>query len=465
MNIDVELIEKVVKKVLNDVETGSSESEYGYGIFDTMDEAIEASAKAQKEYMNHSMADRQRYVEGIREVVCTKENLEYMSKLAVEESGMGAYEYKVIKNRLAAVKSPGVEDLTTEALSGDDGLTLVEYCPFGVIGAIAPTTNPTETVICNSIAMLAGGNTVVFSPHPRSKGVSIWLIKKLNAKLEELGAPRNLIVTVKEPSIENTNIMMNHPKVRMLVATGGPGIVKAVMSTGKKAIGAGAGNPPVVVDETADIEKAAKDIVNGCSFDNNLPCIAEKEVVAVSSVVDELMHYMVNEQGCYLASKEEQDALTNVVLAGGKLNRKCVGRDAKTLLGMIGVTVPDNIRCITFEGPKEHPLIATELMMPILGVVRAKDFDDAVEQAVWLEHGNRHSAHIHSKNVDRITKYAKAIDTAILVKNGPSYAALGFGGEGFCTFTIASRTGEGLTSASSFTKRRRCVMTDSLCIR
>lgn len=465
MNIDVELIEKVVKKVLNDVETGSSESEYGYGIFDTMDEAIEASAKAQKEYMNHSMADRQRYVEGIREVVCTKENLEYMSKLAVEESGMGAYEYKVIKNRLAAVKSPGVEDLTTEALSGDDGLTLVEYCPFGVIGAIAPTTNPTETVICNSIAMLAGGNTVVFSPHPRSKGVSIWLIKKLNAKLEELGAPRNLIVTVKEPSIENTNIMMNHPKVRMLVATGGPGIVKAVMSTGKKAIGAGAGNPPVVVDETADIEKAAKDIVNGCSFDNNLPCIAEKEVVAVSSVVDELMHYMLTENDCYLASKEEQDKLVETVLAGGKLNRKCVGRDAKTLLSMIGVQAPANTRCIIFEGPKEHPLITTELMMPILGIVRAKDFDDAVEQAVWLEHGNRHSAHIHSKNIDNITKYAKAIDTAILVKNGPSYSALGFGGEGFCTFTIASRTGEGLTSASTFTKRRRCVMTDSLCIR
>ena len=465
MNIDVELIEKVVKKVLNDVETGSSESEYGYGIFDTMDEAIEASAKAQKEYMNHSMADRQRYVEGIREVVCTKENLEYMSKLAVEESGMGAYEYKVIKNRLAAVKSPGVEDLTTEALSGDDGLTLVEYCPFGVIGAIAPTTNPTETVICNSIAMLAGGNTVVFSPHPRSKGVSIWLIKKLNAKLEELGAPRNLIVTVKEPSIENTNIMMNHPKVRMLVATGGPGIVKAVMSTGKKAIGAGAGNPPVVVDETADIEKAAKDIVNGCSFDNNLPCIAEKEVVAVSSVVDELMHYMLTENDCYLASKEEQDKLVETVLAGGKLNRKCVGRDAKTLLSMIGVQAPANTRCIIFEGPKEHPLITTELMMPILGVVRARDFDDAVEQAVWLEHGNRHSAHIHSKNIDNITKYAKAIDTAILVKNAPSYAALGFGGEGYCTFTIASRTGEGLTCASTFTKRRRCVMADSLCIR
>ena len=179
------------------------------------------------------------------------------------------------------------------------------------------------------------------------------------------------------------------------------------------------------------------------------------------------MHYLVTENDCYLASKEEQDKLTEVVLAGGKLNRKCVGRDARTLLSMIGVNVPANIRCIVFEGPVEtssdhHKSLVT---CSILGVVRAKDFDDAVEQAVWLEHGNRHSAHIHSKNIDNITKYAKAIDTAILVKNAPSYAALGFGGEGYCTFTIASRTGEGLTSASTFTKRRRCVMADSLCIR
>ena len=223
---------------------------------------------------------------------------------------------------------------------------------------------------------------------------------------------------------------------------------------------------PALVDETADIRKAAEDIVNGCTFDNNLPCIAEKEVVAVDSIASELMYYMEKEQGCYVASPEEIAKLENVVLTPkGALNRKCVGRDAKTLLGMIGVTVPDNIRCIIFEGKKEDKLIAEELMMPILGIVRAKDFDDAVEQALWLEHGNRHSAHIHSKNIDRITKYARTLDTAILVKNAPSYAALGFGGEGYCTFTIASRTGEGLTSAKSFTKARRCVMSDSLCIR
>ena len=220
------------------------------------------------------------------------------------------------------------------------------------------------------------------------------------------------------------------------------------------------------MDETADIEKAARDIVNGCTFDNNLPCIAEKEVVAVSAVADELMHYMISEQNCYLASKEVQDALTRTVMdEKGRLNRGCVGRSAKVLLAKVGVEVPDSIRCIVFEGPKEHPLIATELMMPILGVVRVKDFEEGVETAVWLEHGNRHSAHIHSKNVDHMTAYARAMDTAILVKNGPSYAALGFGGESICTFTIASRTGEGLTSASTFTKRRRCVMSDGLCIR
>ena len=306
--------------------------------------------------------------------------------------------------------------------------------PFGVIGAITPCTNPSETVLCNTIGMLAGGNTVVFNPHPAAIKTSIYAVNLLNEASVEVGGPDNIAVTVEHPTMETSDVMMKHKDIHLIAATGGPGVVTAVLSSGKRGIGAGAGNPPALVDETADIRKAAEDIVNGCTFDNNLPCIAEKEIVAVDSIADELLHYMVNEQGCYMISKEEQDALTEVVLKGGRLNRKCVGRDAKTLLGMIGITVPDNIRCITFE-------------------------------AVWLEHGNRHSAHIHSKNVDNITKYAKAIDTAILVKNGPSYAALGFGGEGYCTFTIASRTGEGLTSASTFTKRRRCVMTDSLCIR
>jgi propionaldehyde dehydrogenase len=313
--------------------------------------------------------------------------------------------------------------------------------------------------------MIASGNTVVFNPHPQAVKTSLYAINLVNEASLEAGGPDHVAVSVKKPTLETSSIMMKHKSIPLLVATGGPGVVTAILSSGKRGIGAGAGNPPVLVDETADIPKAAMDIVNGCTFDNNLPCIAEKEVVALSSVMEELMYHMTEKAGCYLASSAEVERLVQTVLTPKGLNRKCVGRDAKTLLGMIGVSVPDSIRCIIFEGEKEHPLIAEELMMPILGIVRAGSFEDGVEKCVWLEHGNRHSAHIHSKNVDRITAYARAMDTAILVKNGPSYSALGFGGEGYCTFTIASRTGEGLTSARSFTKSRRCVMSESLCIR
>ena len=464
--VDEKQVSEIVKNVIAGMDISSFDNKPArkqLGVFDTMEEAIAACNKAYTTFRHYNKEQRENIIKEIRRL--THEEAEPMAKLAVEDTKMGNVYHKILKHHLVADKTLGTSDLETRALSGDRGLTLVEMAPFGIIGAITPSTNPSCTVICNSICMLAGGNGVIFNPHPHAKRISAYAVDLVNRAILAAGGPENIVCTVKEPTRETSAKMVNDPSVRMLVATGGPGVVKMLLSSGKKAIGAGAGNPPVVVDDTADIPKAAKDIIDGCTFDNNLPCIAEKEIVAVSSIVDELMHYLVTENDCYLASKEEQDKLTEVVLAGGKLNRKCVGRDARTLLSMIGVNAPANIRCIVFEGPKEHPLITTELMMPILGVVRARDFDDAVEQAVWLEHGNRHSAHIHSKNIDNITKYAKAIDTAILVKNAPSYAALGFGGEGYCTFTIASRTGEGLTCASTFTKRRRCVMADSLCIR
>ena len=462
MSVNEQMVQDVVKEVLAKLQL-NAESTAQRGVFADMNEAIEAAKKAQKYIHRMSMDQREQIISNIRKK--TRENAEILARMGVEETGMGNVPHKILKHQLVAEKTPGTEDITTTAWSGDRGLTLIEMGPFGVIGAITPCTNPSETIICNTMGMLAGGNTVVFNPHPAAVKTSQFAVNMLNEASLEAGGPDNIACTVAKPTLESSNVMMSHKDIQLIAATGGPGVVTAVLSSGRRGIGAGAGNPPALVDETADIRKAAEDIVNGCTFDNNLPCIAEKEVVAVDSVVSELMHYMVSEQGCYHASPEEVQKLENTVLTPKGLNRACVGRDAKTLLGMIGVTVPDNIRCIIFEGKKEDKLISEELMMPILGIVRAKDFDDAVEQAVWLEHGNRHSAHIHSKNIDHITKYAKAIDTAILVKNAPSYAALGFGGEGYCTFTIASRTGEGLTSAKSFTKQRRCVMSDSLCIR
>lgn len=457
------MVQDIVKEVVARMQLSGSAGTAQHGVFTDMNQAIEAAKEAEAKVRCMTMDQREQIVSNIRRK--THENAELLARMGVEETGMGNVGDKILKHHLLADKTPGTEDITTTAWSGDRGLTLIEMGPFGVIGAITPCTNPSETVLCNSMGMIAAGNTVVFNPHPQAIKTSIFAINMVNEASLEAGGPDNVACTVTRPTLETSNIMMKHKDIPLIAATGGPGVVTAVLSSGKRGIGAGAGNPPALVDETADVRKAAADIVNGCTFDNNLPCIAEKEIVAVDSVADELMNYMISEQGCYLISKEEQDKLTATVITPKGLNRKCVGRDARTLLSMIGIQAPENIRCIVFEGEKEHPLIAEELMMPILGLVRAKDFDDAVEKAVWLEHGNRHSAHIHSKNVDNITKYAKAIDTAILVKNAPSYAALGFGGEGFCTFTIASRTGEGLTSASTFTKRRRCVMSDSLCIR
>ena len=463
MAINESEISAIVKEVVARMQSNGSAESKQLGVFADMNDAIAAAKEAQKVMQQMPMDFREKIISVIRRK--TKENAEILAKMAVEETGMGNVGDKILKHHLVAEKTPGTEDITTTAWSGDRGLTLVEMGPFGVIGAITPCTNPSETVICNTIGMIAGGNTVVFNPHPAAIKTSNFAVNMINEASLEVGGPVNIACSMVKPTMETSKIMLAHKDIPLIAATGGPGVVTTVLSSGKRGIGAGAGNPPAVVDETADIAKAALDIVNGCTFDNNLPCIAEKEVVAVDKIADELIYHMI-ENGCYMASKEVVDKLSTTVITPKGLNRKCVGRDAKTLLKMVGVeNVPENTRCIIFEGPKEHPLIAEELMMPILGIVRAKDIDDAIEQAVWLEHGNRHSAHIHSKNVDNITRYGKAIDTAILVKNAPSYAALGFGGEGYCTFTIASRTGEGLTSASTFTKRRRCVMSDSLCIR
>ena len=461
-------IEKIVRSVLANMGTAESASKPKklMGIFENIEDAIAAAKKAQKEIQPMPLEFREKIIANIRKK--TLENAKLFAELGVQETKMGNVGHKILKHQLVAEKTPGTEDLSTVAWSGDRGLTLIEQGPFGVIGAVTPSTNPTETVICNSIGMLAAGNSVVFAPHPAAKNVSNLAIDMINRASVEVGGPENLAVAVENPTMEVSKVIFGHKDISLLVATGGPGVVTTVLSSGKRALGAGAGNPPVLVDETANVPKAAEDIVNGCTFDNNLPCIAEKEVIAVDLIADELIYHM-EQAGCYHANAEEVQKLTETVFVekNGKrtLNRDCVGRSAKVLLDKIGVKVGDEIRCIIFEGDKNHPMIDEELMMPILGIVRVKNVDEGIETAVELEHGNRHSAHMHSRNVENLTKYGKALDTAIFVKNGPSYAALGFGGEGYATFTIASRTGEGLSSAKTFTKSRRCVMCDALCIR
>lgn len=468
MSITPELIHKVVRETVREVMSrdGANPALGGRdGVFTDMNAAIEAADRAWRQYTDCSMHDRNRFIQAIRAVSSDEENLEYMARATVEETGMGNAADKIVKNRFAAHYTPGTEDIITEAWSGDDGLTTVEFSPFGVIGAITPTTNPTETVINNGIGMLAAGNAVVFSPHPRAAKVSCWLIATLNRALTAVGAPANLVVTVSDPSIENTNIMMAHRKVRMLVATGGPGIVKAVLTSGKKAIGAGAGNPPAVVDQTADIPRAAKAIVDGASFDNNLPCTAEKEVIAVESIADLLKFEMLKYGAYEIRDAAAVDRLVARVTKESRADPSRVGKPAPELAALAGIDVPRGTRLLIAEVPPEHPFVQLELMMPILGVVRVKDTDEAIRLAVEVEHGNRHTAIMHSSDVNALTTMGKRIQTTVFVKNGPSYNGIGIGGEGYPTFTIAGPTGEGLTSARNFARRRRCTLKGGLSVR
>lgn len=438
------------------------------GIFEDMNDAIAAAQAGYKAIRAMSLDEREKIIAEIRNL-CRKEAA-IMANLGVTETKMGRVEHKTAKHILVADKTPGTADIVAQVKTGDHGLTLTEMAPFGVVGSITPSTNPSETVICNSIGMIAAGNGVVFNPHPHAIATSNYAADLVNRASAAAGGPEILVASMVKPTLDSAQVMYNHPAIRLLVCTGGPGVVRSVLSSGKKAIGAGAGNPPVIVDDTADIQKAGKDIIDGCSFDNNLPCIAEKEVFAFNNIADELISVM-KKNGAYQITADQAARLADIVLVDTKnpktgiikktINRECVGRDAKVLLAKIGVNVGDEVRCIICEAPFEHPFVQTELMMPILPIVRVHDIDEAIDLAVKAEHGCRHTAHMHSKNVDNLTRFARAVETTIFVKNAPSYAGIGFGGEGHTTFTIAGPTGEGLTSARSFTRYRRCVMTDN----
>lgn len=423
-------------------------------------EAIEAAKEAQKALMNLTLEQRGRLIDAMRSAAI--ENAEYLAELAHNETGYGKVADKILKNKLAAEKTPGIEDLHAQAFTGDYGLTLVEGAPFGVIGSITPSTNPTSTVINNSISMIAAGNSVVYNPHPAAAHASQEAMRILNEAIVAAGGPANLITSVKKPSLESGKVIMEHPDIPILSVTGGEAVVAVAMKSGKKVVAAGPGNPPVIVDDTCILKKAAKDIVDGASFDNNVLCVAEKEVFVFANIADELMSEM-QRNGAYRVYGEDIEKIIKTVLIkkdNGKyvINRKFVGRDATYIMRESGVSYSGNPRLVIAEVDKYHPFVQVEMLMPVLGIVRVRDINEAITEAYSAEHNCKHSAMIHSTNVKNMSAAAKVMNTTIFVKNAPSYSGLGFNGEGYATLTIATPTGEGLTSARTFTRARRCVL-------
>jgi len=434
------------------------------GIFDTVDEAAKAARAAQPVYAGLPLKTRGAILAAIRDAMRANGNA--LAKTAYEETGLGRYEDKVVKNALVTERTPGLEDLYPTAVTGDHGLTLMEPAPFGVIGAITPSTNPTSTIICNAIGMLAAGNTVVFCVHPLAKRCSMETVALINKAIQGAGGPPNVVTCLANPSIETAQEVMQHPLIRLLVVTGGGAVVKAAMASGKRAICAGPGNPPAIVDETAHIEKAGRDIVAGASTDNNIICVDEKEALVVSSVADQLIASM-QAAGAVVIDRHRLTALENLVFAKhpgprghGSMNHDLIGKNASVILSKLGMNVPASTRLGIVEVDESHPLLWSEQMMPILPVCRVPDADRAITLAIEVEGGNRHTAVMHSTHLDRLSRMAKACDCSIFVKNGRSQAGLGLDGEGFCSFTIASPTGEGLTGPRSFSRWRRCVLVD-----
>ncbi|MFJ7726375.1 aldehyde dehydrogenase family protein [Neobacillus sp. NPDC097160] len=470
MQINETDIKKMVEQVLQQLGQGQTaevpaeshaEISLGDGVFATVDEAAAAARMSWEILRKLTVATRRQMIENMREI--SRNYANELAQLAVEETKLGKVEDKIAKILLAANKTPGIEDLVSTAYSGDDGLTLVEYAPIGVFGSITPSTNPAATVINNSISLIAAGNTVVYNPHPSAKRVSIKTLKLLNQAIVAAGGPENALTSVASPNLETSAQVMNHPKVNALVVTGGGPVVKAAMSVGKKVIAAGPGNPPVVVDETAIIAKAAADIVKGASFDNNVLCTAEKEVFVVDKVANLLKTEMVKNGAIELKGFQFEKLLEKVLVKKNDRfypNRDFIGKDASVILQAAGIQANRNVKLIIAETTKDHPLVMTEMLMPILPIVRVPDVDQAIELAVIAEKGNRHTAIMHSQNITNLTKMAQEIQATIFVKNGPSVAGLGFESEGFTTLTIAGPTGEGLTSAKTFTRQRRCVLVD-----
>lgn len=461
MTPNEEIITALVKKVVEEISKADGYPDSpGSALVDTIDQAVERAAEAQRRLVSMSLERREQIISAIRKAALA--NNEELSAVAVRETKLGRYEDKIKENILCATKTPGVEDIQPLARTGDAGLMLLEYAPVGVIGALTPVTNPTGTVINNSISMLAAGNAVVFNPHPTARETSTRMIEILYQAIIEAGGPQGLIGAVRKPTLETAKQIIEHPKVNMLVATGGRPVVNVVLRSGKKAIGAGAGNPPALVDETANIRKAARCIIDGASMNNNIFCTSEKEVIVVDEVADALIKFMQETGRAYRLNPAEAKEVTKLVVTPErKINPAYIGKDVQIILREIGVEIDDKYRLAIFEAEKDHPLVWLEQMMPVTPIVRVKDVEEGIRFAVEVEQGNRHTAVMHSTHVEHMTAFARAVQTTIFVKNGPSYAGIGFGGEGHTSFTIAGPTGEGLTSARSFTRQRRCTLVES----
>jgi aldehyde dehydrogenase len=464
MQVTDELIRGVIQQVLAQMRNGQAPAapvRNGHGgqrgVFGDVESAVAAAREAQREFEARGLEDRRKAVACIRKI-CS-ERAEELGREELEETQIGRLVHKIEKLKVIADRIPGVEFLRTDAFSGEHGVSLQEYAPFGVIGVITPVTHSLPTLACNAINMLAAGNALVCNPHPSGARIACKGVHLFNQAIYEAIGIDNLLTIIDKPTLESAQAIFDSRDVRMLCVTGGPAVGRAALRSPKRAIVAGPGNPPVVVDETADLDNAARSIVAGGAYDNNLLCIGEKEVFAVAAIFDELCDLMTRHKAVRLDAGQIA-ALTKAAFVKDDkghemVNKDLIGRDAAVLAEHAGIKVPADTELLFGETDEAHPFVDLEQMMPFVPFVRVPDVDTAIALAKKYEHDFKHTSIIHSRNVETITRMGREMDTTLFVQNGPSVAGLGSGGEGYLSFSIATPTGEGVTTPLTFTRQRR----------
>ncbi len=469
MQVTDDLIRGVVQQVLAQMRNGQplrngNSHAARRGVFGDVDSAVSAAASAQREFEKRGLDDRRKALAQVRKI-CS-EQAETLGREELEETKIGRLEHKIEKLRVIADRIPGVEFLRTDAFSGENGVSLQEYAPFGVIGVITPVTHSLPTLACNVINMLAGGNAIVCNPHPSGARIACKGVHLFNEAIYKTIGIDNLITIIETPTLESAQGIFDHREVRMLCVTGGPAVGRAALRSPKRAVVAGPGNPPVVVDETADLDNAARSIVLGWAYDNNLLCIGEKEVFAVAAIFDELMQAMTRHKAVKL-TPAQVDALVKAAFVKDDkghllVHKDFIGQDAAVLARKAGFEVPAGTELLFGETDERNPFVDHEQMMPFVPFVRVPEVDTAIALAKKYEHGFKHTSIIHSRNVETITRMGREMDTTLFVQNGPSTAGLGSGGEGYLSFSIATPTGEGVTTPLTFTRQRRSTSGNAL---
>jgi aldehyde dehydrogenase len=439
-----------------------------HGVFQDANEACASAHQGYLQLQKKGVAARAKVVEIIKSMA--EANAVEWGRIELEETKIGRLDHKIEKLKIIKLV-PGVEWLRPDGRSGDHGITLEEYTPFGVVAAITPSTHSIPTLSGNIVNIVAAGNAVVFNAHPAAARCAAMAVREYNKAIEREVGIENLVTIIEQPTLESFKVICGHDAVRLLCVTGGPQVVKAAMLTGKRAICAGPGNPPVLVDDTACMKRAAKSIIQGAAYDNNLLCIGEKEVFVLDTVADELMNEM-SRAGAVRLDGGQLDALTKEVFTFKQghgagcpepiLNKAYIGRDAAVLAKAVGATVPEKTELLFAEADKDHVFVKEEQMMPFIPVVRVRSIEEGIEASKVAEHNYKHTSIIHSHDVEHMTAMARALDTTLFVKNGPCMAGLGLGGEGYLSYSIATPTGEGVTNPKTFTRVRRCVMVDNL---